>query len=94
MLEDPIRQASRELLNPQSEDWQEEVESREYPPSSMMTQGMSSRVSSKESFVMPLPIPSTPRERQSPPWTSCTHSRDKEEPSMDLEVEQYCFKIN
>ena len=59
----------------------------------MMTPGTSSRASSRESSEMPWPTPSTPGERPSPPWTSSTLSRDKEEPSTVSEddLHYHCY---
>merc|ERR1711977_311698 len=61
---------SRESPSLPSEDWREEEGSSVSPDSSTRRPEVSSRFSWRTSSEMPLPTPSTPEERPSPPWTS------------------------
>merc|ERR1712117_25526 len=73
-----------------SEDWQEEVESRESPLTSMRRPEPFSDHSSRTSSETPLSTLNTPRERPSLPSTLSTLSRDKEELSTDS-VDEHAF---
>merc|ERR1712141_974351 len=70
--------ASPSLL---SADWQEEVASRESPPTSMRRLALSSDPSSRTLFATPSSTLNTPRERLSLLSMSSTLSRDRAEPS-------------
>merc|ERR1712086_233146 len=72
-----------------SEDWPEEVESRESAPSSMTRPELSSEASLRTSSETQSPTPSTPRERPSPPSMSSMLSRDKAEPFTVSEDERF-----
>merc|ERR1711871_1343809 len=76
----PSRTPSSVSPSQPSEDSPDEVVSRESAPSSTTRPELSSEASSTLSRT-PLPTPSTPRERLSPPLMSSTPSRDKAEPS-------------
>ena len=84
----------RASLNPPSEDSPEEEVSRESHHSSMMTPDTFLRDSSKVLSEMPSPTLSTPEEKPSPLWTLSTLSRDKAEPSTDLEVDLHYLCYN
>merc|ERR1712066_1046694 len=77
--------ASPSLL---SADWQEEVASRESPPTSMRRLALSSDPSSRTLFATPSSTPNTPRERPSPLSTLSTLLRDRAEPSTVSADEQ------
>merc|ERR1711934_843147 len=92
-LKDTLPRLSRKpsLVSPSqpSEDWPEEVESRESALSSMTRPELFSEASSRTSSETQLPTPSTPRERLSPPSMSSMLSRDKVELSTVSEDERF-----
>merc|ERR1711957_135494 len=73
--------------SPLSVDSPEEVVSRESALTSTRRPDPSSEASSRTSSEIPSPTPNTPAERPSPPSTSSTLSRDREEPSTDSAAE-------
>ena len=92
VLKEPLPEDKPELqlkvsLNQQSEDSPEEVVSRESHHSFMMIQDKSSRDSYKESLEMLSLTLNTLEEKPSLLWMLFTLLRDKEELSMDLEVD-------
>merc|ERR1712034_221286 len=95
--ENPRELPLKESPSQQSEDWQEEEESKESPHSSMTTPELSSSPSSRTSSETPSPTLSTPEGRLSLLWTLSAPLKDKEEPSMDSvdeEQENTQNKIN
>merc|ERR1712080_393226 len=72
-----------------SEDWPEEVESRESALSSMTRPELSSEASLITLSETQSPTLNTPRERPSPPSMSSMLLRDKVEPFMVSEDEQF-----
>merc|ERR1712187_363205 len=76
-----------------SADSQEEVASRESPPTSTRRPALSSDPSSRTLSATPLSTPNTPRERPSPLSTSSTLLRDRAEPSTVSADEHDCHQF-